>query len=183
MDFPWFSTIFHSTGPSLRFEPAAFQAVLPFVRWFFTAWGESHSFGEPLDGAMMHLSQFGGDGWRETCQSTWSEYCRYRVNMLCIIYVLIIYIYTLSIFTSWTDPNNDQEYVREMSSDQNPMYSFYLGLKVGWPRGSENLQCGSSNGVRGSAAEVNCSAGPSAEVETVAAEVARKCSRKTYVNV
>ena len=31
--------------------------------------------------------------------------------------------------------------------------------------------------------KVNCSAGPSAEVKTMAAEVARKCSRKTYVRI
>jgi hypothetical protein len=37
--------------------------------------------------------------------------------------------------------------------------------------------------VRGSTAEVNCNAGPSAEVETVVAEVARKCSQKTYVSI
>ena len=37
--------------------------------------------------------------------------------------------------------------------------------------------------VRESAAEVTCSAGQSAEVETVAAEVVQKCSRKTYVSI
>ena len=95
------------------------------------------------------------------------------------------------------------------------MYLFYLGLKLRWPRGSENPQRGNSaqvfaegvwkpgfaeaprnpknvsrriphfnhGHVRGSAAEVNCSAGPSAEVKTVAAEVAQKCSRKTYVGM
>ena len=69
------------------------------------------------------------------------------------------------------------------AATKTPMYSFYLGLKVRWPLGSENPQRGSSaqgrglktrglkTRVRGSAAEVNCSAGPSAE------------SRKTYVSI
>lgn len=51
---------FHLSIRSLH--PAGFKLFYRSVRCFFTAWGEGHSFGEPLDGAMMHLSQFWGMG-------------------------------------------------------------------------------------------------------------------------